>query len=363
MRSSGEDAPQEMIRHMKIIFEANKMRTLFGDEVSEGLCTIDATKNPKTIDVRRTLPQPYAKGQKPPAPRSELLQGLYALDGKKLKVCIAESGQPRPKELSANAQDGRVLFVLERDNSSIAETRSRDLGVLQDIRRLGAEAFFAGREFGSQQLYVTLGQSKGDKELERLAPLIKKLSRITGLHLHDTQLTDSGLAHLKGLDNILIMNLSKTKITDAGLANLNGMVHLHHLILTGTQVTDEGIRTLKVALPKLTVEKLTAAQERAEDEVIKAGGILQSSDGGLSAVRFEGRKLTDADLGNLRVHLEVWKTTLKDLDLGNSKISDAGLEHLKGLTGLKRLTLTGTGATEAGTKSLEISLPGLQVKR
>jgi Leucine-rich repeat (LRR) protein len=61
--------------------------------------------------------------------------------------------------------------------------------------------------------------------------------------------------------------------------------------------------------------------------------------------------------------LELWKGTLRELNLANSKITDAGLEHLKGLTALKRLNLTNTGVTDAGVNSLKQSLPGVKITR
>ena len=45
------------------------------------------------------------------------------------------------------------------------------------------------------------------------------------------------------------------------------------------------------------------------------------------------------------------------LELGDTQITDAGLEHLKGLTSLQILGLAGTQVTDAGVKDLEKALP------
>ncbi len=44
---------------------------------------------------------------------------------------------------------------------------------------------------------------------------------------------------------------------------------------------------------------------------------------------------------------------LRELDLGNTKVTDAGLEHLKGLWQLQELRLSGTEVTDAGLEHLK----------
>jgi uncharacterized protein (TIGR03067 family) len=364
INENGQDAPHELVRNVSIIFAGNKMKSLFGDAVNEETYTVNSTKSPKTIDLTRTLLQAVFNGQKPAPPKREILPGIYVLEDKKLKICLAEPGQERPKDFKS--QKGAVLFVLERDASRSAATRIEDMRVVDDIRRQGADASCAGSgSIEQQQLYVTIGRDKGDTELTNVAPLLKKLKcRITVLHLQESMVTDIGLSHLQGINNIFAINLTKTRLTDTGLQYLKGMTHLCHLIVTGTKVTDDGIKRLKQALPRLTVVKLNSAQEAAEEAIIKAGGQIGSTTGGsVIEVHFRGVALTDADLGNLKAHLEAWKATLRTLDVADTKITDAGLEHLRGLIGLKTLDVTGTGVTAVGAKSLEKSLPGLEVKR
>lgn len=192
---------------------------------------------------------------------------------------------------------------------------------------------------------------------------MKQASKITGLHLYESKVTDAGLAHLKGIDNIEHINLSNTAITDAGLAHFKGMTKLRLLIVNGTKVTDSGIADLKNALPELQVEKLTTAQEKANDEINKAGGILFSNAGIIERVDFRGAAVTDNKLGELKESLEVWKNSLKELNLLSSEITDKGLNHLKGLTALKRLRLTGAKVTSEGVQALEQAIPGLKVER
>ena len=51
------------------------------------------------------------------------------------------------------------------------------------------------------------------------------------------------------------------------------------------------------------------------------------------------------------------RADLRQLDLESTQITDAGLAHLKGLTGLRQLNLEGTKITDAGLADLKKALP------
>ncbi len=59
---------------------------------------------------------------------------------------------------------------------------------------------------------------------------------------------------------------------------------------------------------------------------------------------------------------EVERFRVEGLDLAGTKITDAGLAHLKGLTGLRELDLRSTKTTDAGVRALEEALPRLKVR-
>lgn len=76
-----------------------------------------------------------------------------------------------------------------------------------------------------------------------------------------------------------------------------------------------------------------------------------------------GSQVTDAGL----IHL-IGLTKLSDLNLSGTQVTDAGLDHLEGLTRLESLDLTGTQVTDAGLKHIEgltnlkvLNLSGTQV--
>jgi hypothetical protein len=65
-----------------------------------------------------------------------------------------------------------------------------------------------------------------------------------------TRVTDAGLVHLTGQNQLQHLNLRSTRITDAGLARLATLSSLESLYLDNVPVTDAGLSHLK-ALKRL----------------------------------------------------------------------------------------------------------------
>jgi len=83
---------------------------------------------------------------------------------------------------------------------------------------------------------------------------LKEMTSLKVLAFPD-QITGAGLVHLKRLTNLESLYLGGTKITDAGLVDLKGLTNLERLSLDGTQITDAGVAELKQALPNCKIEK------------------------------------------------------------------------------------------------------------
>jgi len=66
--------------------------------------TVDSAKSPKTIDYVNTGGANKGKHQ----------EGIYDLEGKILRICVAAPGAQRPKEFESKAGDGRMFTVWER---------------------------------------------------------------------------------------------------------------------------------------------------------------------------------------------------------------------------------------------------------
>ena len=74
---------------------------------------------------------------------------------------------------------------------------------------------------------------------------LKGLSSLQLLFLNNTQVSDVGLAHLKGLTSLQRLYLNYTKVSDAGLEHLKGLSSLQELFLSGTQISDAGLAQLR----------------------------------------------------------------------------------------------------------------------
>jgi hypothetical protein len=56
-------------------------------------------------------------------------------------------------------------------------------------------------------------------------------------------------------------------------------------------------------------------------------------------------------------------TNLKNVDLGQTRITDRGLEHLKPIESLEYVILTGTTVTPEGVDDLRKALPNADVRK
>jgi hypothetical protein len=77
---------------------------------------------------------------------------------------------------------------------------------------------------------------------------------------------------------------------------------------------------------------------------------------GLRRLFLFGPRVTDASLAHLQ-----GLTGLRELDFDGAQVTDAGLEHLHGLTSLQVLQLNGTQITKAGLAQIRQALPGCEV--
>jgi len=92
------------------------------------------------------------------------------------------------------------------------------------------------------------------------------MTELRMLFLANTEITDTGLAHLRGLTDLRELRLQNTAIGDAGLAHLSGLTKLEWLELTGTQVSDAGLMHLKglTNLKSLFLDSTRVTKEGAE---------------------------------------------------------------------------------------------------
>jgi Leucine rich repeat len=100
------------------------------------------------------------------------------------------------------------------------------------------------------------------------------------------------------------------------------------------------------------VERLDLSFTRVSD----AGLVHLKRMTNLSKLHLWGTEITDAGL----VHLK-GMTNLTALSLGNTRVTDAGMVHLKGLRNLSILFVSNTRVTDAGIDELKQALPSLKI--
>jgi hypothetical protein len=130
---------------------------------------------------------------------------------------------------------------------------------IAEIKKLGGSWAVDEQSPGKPVIKVLLSDTQiTDAGLEHL----KGLTSLKRLDLYSTQITDAGLEHLKGLTGLQSLDLRSTQITDAGLEHLKGLTSLKRnavqdvgawLDLSSTRVTDTGIKKLQEALPNCRI--------------------------------------------------------------------------------------------------------------
>jgi len=151
-------------------------------------------------------------------------------------------------------------------------------------------------------------------------PLLLQLPHLTHLDLSLTRITDRGLQQLKSAENIVELNLYYAEqITDEGMASVKGWKRLKKLNVKGTRITDT------------TLEHISGITG------------LESLDAGYAQV-------TDVGLDHLTT-----LTNLKELSIGGNKLTDAGLHALRYLSNLRQLDLSGMQRTDSGLWNVSLT--------
>jgi hypothetical protein len=118
---------------------------------------------------------------------------------------------------------------------------------------------------------------------------------------------------------------------------------------------------------RMEAERESAVAERAADAAMMAAqkaaaemaeSKIQTLGGRVTGLDLSSTKVTDAELEHLK-----GLTHLRTLNLGSTSITDAGLAHLKSLTKLTELDLSSTKVTDVGVAELKKALPKVAIKR
>jgi Leucine-rich repeat (LRR) protein len=159
---------------------------------------------------------------------------------------------------------------------------------------------------------------------DEVAGHVARLPGLDFLDLDCSDLSDSGLARLRGLD-LHKLDLYRTKVTDNGVQQLRALTNIKELDLSSTSVGDAGMSEV-ATLPKL--ERLVVGDTN----------------------------VTDLGVGSI-----VKLPALKVLDLSGSRISDKGAALLASKAGLEKVNLEGTRVSPAAIRVLRAAFPDAEI--
>jgi formylglycine-generating enzyme required for sulfatase activity len=220
--------------------------------------------------------------------------------------------------------------------------------------------------------------------------------KLTFLSIGQTQVTDQGLAYVSTLNGLLTLELQNLPITDGGLEHIAKLTKLEIVRMNYTRVTTQGVAKLQASLrnvkvmehfgsggttqPPLAVTPPASAPQIPRQQIVpgpaherkvaewalslkgrvrlKTNGkssdyisdpnALPQEDFIVDRLALAGiRQLNDDALVNVR-----GLTGLIGLELGNTSITDAGLEHLQDLVTIENLYLDNTQIAGPGLRHL-----------
>ncbi len=206
---------------------------------------------------------------------------------------------------------------------------------------------------------------------------LKGLTKLRGFVLEDaSRITDDSLKTFSDKTGIDEIGLMRTPISDEGLAHLSKLNKLKQLDLRGTVVYGGGFEHLTGAKD---LWKVDVSEAEVDDEglgYIAAMPNLQDlnlwysaylTDAGLehlkSLTKLRRLNLEQTPIGDAGLEHLAGITSLESLNLSETKITDEGLPSLSGLTGLKTLELARTEVSDAAVEKLHAALPNCQIKR
>jgi Leucine-rich repeat (LRR) protein len=178
--------------------------------------------------------------------------------------------------------------------------------------------------------------------------------RILSFHENLSRISDAGLVHIAQMPRLEILCLHGMKnITDEGIANLTKMSSLRMLNIASSQVTDRGLEYLS-QIKTLECLELPQDQKGITDKGLEYLSRLSNlKDLSISRVIFVDPKMNKEYYTDKGLEYLSRCSELEELNIGSIGVTDAGMEHIAKLTGLKSLGLFGCdNVTDSGFAKL-----------
>jgi uncharacterized protein (TIGR03067 family) len=257
--------PDPVRMSAKITYSGDTFTRSNAGQTVHGKIKIDPAAKPKIMDAT------YTDGPD----KDKSLEGIYSLEGDKLKICASPPGKKRPAEFSSKG--GQLLLVLQKEKPKPPPAPVfADKNLEQAVRRFLHDP---EGELTLEKLQTVSSLDGSGKNISKLDGL-EKCKNLLEIKLSKNQIVD--LAPLKELSNLQSLDLSANKIAD--ISALKGLTKLQYIELSNNQIT----------------------------KVDALSGMTS-----LSALYISGNQISDVlPLGSL--------TNLSSLSLGQNRIKDVG---------------------------------------
>lgn len=194
------------------------------------------------------------------------------------------------------------------------------------------------------------GKRIQEVDLALLNPVAKTLEK---LDLEGCSITGSGLEAIAGAPRLKRVSLEGSPVTDDALKHLSGLKELNQLHLGSTPITGTGLAYLR-ALPKLKKISINATT------LTPQGGQALALLTGLEELSATTVGFRGGDGTVFTQHL-AGLVNLKSLSFGDTtNMTDACLEHLKGLSRLEKVNFSNSRISGAGVMHLKASAATLR---
>ena len=227
-----------------------------------------------------------------------------------------------------------------------------DMPELLTLDIQGAKITNSGlKDFGKMNSLITLNIACNTEINDVGLTHLASLTKLRKLYAHGIPgITDAGLKHLQGMQDLELLTLGGGGITDAGIKQLVRHENLNRLELNNTGITDTGLEQLtKLRHLNLLTLHATSITDAGLKHIADLKNLQQLF------INYNPQ-LTDKGIAHLQA-----MHSLTELRLGSTGITDAGLKYLYGLQKLKKIELLETKVTPAGIAALQQALPNCQI--
>lgn len=194
---------------------------------------------------------------------------------------------------------------------------------------------------------------------------LAKATQLKALSLHECDITDEGMAHLRSLVNLEELDLGGTLVTDRSVDFIRSFPKLRHLSIDRTRISSSGVALLAQSISRLVFHSSMRSYPNQPKEGFFAHPRSALLPYPAAMILGEPIPIVFESIEHAPSHMPLsfyqglgTQTSLKSLDLTLVEGTDEALAGLRGLPALSGLNLGHTNVTIKGLQQLT-QLPAL----